>query len=69
MKVARYMTSWVLYWTGHALSIPLRLRPFAFLYSAYNRIMLASASSQGEMERGPWRDATESDTDPRCACS
>ena len=56
MKVARYVVSWLLYWTGHALSIPMRLSAFAFLYRPYNRLMLTSVACQGDMQHGPWRD-------------
>ena len=55
MSVVRYVASWLLYWTGHALSIPMRLPPFAFLYRPYSQVMLASVSCQGDMERGPWQ--------------
>ena len=55
MSPVRQVASWLLYWTGHALSIPMRLRPFAFLYPAYNRVMLASVFCQGDVERGPWQ--------------
>lgn len=42
--MARYVVSWLLYWTGDALSVPMRLSAFAFLYHLYNRVMLASVA-------------------------
>ena len=59
MRMVRYVTSWLLYWTGHALNIPMRLRPFVFLYHPYSRVMLASVCCQGDMQRGPWRSPAE----------
>ena len=58
MRMLRCAASWLLYWMGHALSAPMRLASFAFLYTPYNWVMLASVSCQGEMERGPWRRPT-----------
>lgn len=69
MRVARYVASWLLYWPGHALSMPMRFGPFAFLYHPYNRIISASVSCQGGMRSGPWRHPTESDADPQRVCS
>lgn len=55
----RFLTSWLLYWAGHLLSIPMmRFDALAFLYRPYNSLMSASVAVQGDMTHGPWQAST-----------
>ena len=62
--LVRCSVSWLLYSIGHALSIPMRLPGFSFLYHPYNRLMLASVSCQGDMRCGPWQFPADAERDP-----
>ena len=63
MKTVRHPASWLLYWTGHVLSIAMRTRPLGFLYYPDQWLMLASVACQGDRQRGPWGPPAEAGED------
>ena len=53
-RALRSTASWSLYGVGHLVSMPMARWDFAFLYSLYRDLMVASADIQGESSQGPW---------------
>lgn len=47
MKVIAWLISWILYWIGHLVSIPMnKAEVFGHLYPLYNRLMIWSFDVQ-----------------------
>jgi hypothetical protein len=59
-SIVGWPAAWLLYYLGDLVSKPLNAWDWAaFLYPAYNRLMLASSSVQDWSGcKGPWRPAT-----------
>jgi hypothetical protein len=58
MPFPRAVASWLLYWLGDVVSIPMRRWDLAWLDPAYQWLMGTSGRIQVG-NRGPWRDALE----------
>ena len=63
----KWLTSWVLYWTGDALWRVTLLIDSEFIGMAYQKVMAAAYRVQGDGD-GPWHlPSTEDDQDARTA--
>jgi len=57
-KFTAYILSWILYGLGDIISRPMQWFDWAWLYPAYNRLMLSSHGIQKWAgNRGPWEES------------
>lgn len=58
--MARWLVSWLLFLTGHLLSLPAtRWECCAWLYRPYGLLMIWSSAVQGPGPHGPWSEPGE----------
>lgn len=55
LRLVGFVLSYILYYIGHILSIPMNWTGLAWIYPIYNRLMLWSYDIQEATEcNGPW---------------
>lgn len=56
-KIVAWPLTWILFWMGDLISRPMNYLDWAWLYPAYNRLMIWSVDVQDWAGvNGPWRD-------------
>ena len=59
-KLIGYTLSWTMYWLGDFVSKPMHYLNWAWLYPAYNNLMMWSYDVQEwGGDYGPWKDCNE----------
>lgn len=54
MKAYYWVVAWATYGLGHAVSKIMNTKYTAWMYPAYNRLMLTSSGASQHIDNGPW---------------